>query len=92
MFPGSYFAAPYFIDYGGGRPSTDGADQYVYAVSNNGFWDNGDRLVLGRVRRDRIGLLKGDDWDFLADDGQLALPSGWWKAEGRPHKDDLGML
>jgi hypothetical protein len=59
MFPGSYFAAPYFIGYGGRRPSTDGADQYVYAISNNGFWDNGDRLFLGRVRRDRIGLLRG---------------------------------
>ena len=66
MFPGSQFAAPYFVDYGRDRPPVDGADRFVYAVSNNGFWDNGDRLILGRVRRDRIGLLRSEDWEFFA--------------------------
>jgi hypothetical protein len=65
MFPGARFSAPYLIDYGRGRHFTDGADLYVYAVSNNGFWDNGDTLMLGRVPRQRIGLLDGTDWEFF---------------------------
>lgn len=70
MFPGSSFATPYFIDYGRGRTSVDGADRYVYALSTNGFWDNGDTLTLGRVRRDRIGFLSGSDWEsFTGGDG-----------------------
>jgi hypothetical protein len=37
----------------------------VYAISNNGFWNNGDNLHLGRVRRDRLSRLQGSDWEFL---------------------------
>lgn len=66
MFPGRSFAAPYFIDYGEMARRPHGADRYVYAVSNNGFWDNGDTLVLGRVARDRLSRLDGSDWQFLA--------------------------
>jgi hypothetical protein len=65
MFPGARFPAPYLIDYGRGSHLIDGADLYVYAVSNNGFWDNGDALILGRVPRQRIGLLDGADWEFF---------------------------
>jgi hypothetical protein len=65
-FPGPTFAAPYFIDYGESTHRPHGADRYVYAVSNNGFWDNGDTLVLGRVARDRLDRLDGADWQFLA--------------------------
>jgi hypothetical protein len=64
-FPGSRFATPYFIDYGKGRLPVDGADRYVYAISNNGFWDNGDTMILGRVLRARIGELNGGDWEFF---------------------------
>ena len=39
----------------------DNADRYVYALSNNGFWDNGNNQVLGRVPRDQIGALKASD-------------------------------
>jgi hypothetical protein len=76
MFPGSHFATPYFIDYGKGRSAVDGADQYVYAISNNGFWDNGDAMVLGRVRRAHIGRLEGSDWEFFAG-GDGADSSSW---------------
>lgn len=65
LFPGSAFATPYFIDYGRQRPAIDAADRYVYAISNNGFWDNGDHLVLGRVPRDKIANLIGADWEFF---------------------------
>jgi hypothetical protein len=64
-FPGTSFASPYFIDYGESDERPHGADRYVYAMSNNGFWDNGDFLVLGRVSRDRIAALDGSDWEFL---------------------------
>jgi hypothetical protein len=66
MFPGSRFSTPYFIDYGKDPSPVDGSDQYVYAISNNGFWDNGDSLILGRVLRSRIGELNGEDWEFFA--------------------------
>jgi hypothetical protein len=65
MFPESHFTTPYFIDYGRSRLEVDAANRYVYAISNNGFWDNGDTLILGRVRRERIGLLNGSDWEFF---------------------------
>jgi hypothetical protein len=65
MFPGRRFAAPYFIEYGqDGRASVDNADHYVYALSNDGFWDNGNNLVLGRVARSRIGDLRAGDWQY----------------------------
>ncbi len=65
MFPGGRFATPYFIEYGrDGQATVDNAGAYVYAISNNGFWDNGDNLTLGRVRRDRIARLDAADWEF----------------------------
>ena len=77
MFPGSRFATPYFIQYGkDGKANVDQADRYVYAISNNGFWDNGDNIILGRVLRTKIGELKGSDWEYYTDgDGMLA--SNW---------------
>jgi hypothetical protein len=59
MFPGSSFATPYVVE---GTP--DGG--FVYALSNNGFWDNGDRMILGRVPRDRLARLDGSTWEFRA--------------------------
>ncbi len=65
MFPGSRFAAPYFVEYGqDGRASVDNADRYVYALSNDGFWDNGNNLILGRVARSKIGNLSASDWQY----------------------------
>lgn len=64
-FPGTTFASPYFIDYGESGQRPHDADRYVYAVSNNGFWDNGDFLVLGRVLSERLASLDGADWEFL---------------------------
>lgn len=65
MFAGGRFATPYFVEYGrDGRASVDNADNYIYAISNNGFWDNGDNMILGRVARARIGDLNASDWEF----------------------------
>jgi hypothetical protein len=76
MFPGSTFATPYFIDYGGAQVAIDGADRFIYAISNNGFWDNGDTLILSRVPRARIGLLNALDWEFYAG-GDRSAQASW---------------
>lgn len=64
MFPGQRFGAPFFVDYGLTPPAVDRAVEFVYATSNNGFWDNGDDLILGRVRRDSIAHLDARNWEF----------------------------
>ena len=67
MFPGSEFATPYFVNYGqeGKEAVADQSDRYVYALSNNGYWDNGDKMVIGRVLRSRIANLSGADWQYF---------------------------
>ena len=64
MFPGSRFATPYFIEYGRSA-GVDNSRRYVYAVSNNGFWDCGDDMILGRVRKAKIDALQGADWEYF---------------------------
>ena len=87
MWPGAAFGAPFFVHYGkdGGRVAIDGSDQYIYAVSTNGFWCDGDFLVLGRVRRDRIADLNPGDWQYWRG-GDGSNPANWSKSvyEARP--------
>jgi hypothetical protein len=74
MFPSNRFATPYFIYYGknGAAPQVDNADKYIYATSNNGFWNNGDRYYLGRIERSEIGNLDPSEWQFyVGGDGML---------------------
>lgn len=74
MWPGGAFGAPFFVHYGrnGGEVDRDGADRYVYAVSTNGFWNDGDSLIFGRVLRNRIGMLNPSDWQYYrGGDGQM---------------------
>jgi hypothetical protein len=75
MWPGAAFGAPFFIHYGrnGGQVSQDGANEYVYAVSTNGFWNDGDSLVLARIRRLHLPRLNALDWEYYAGgDGDIA--------------------
>jgi hypothetical protein len=66
MFPGPTFATPFFVDYGKDtRAAADAADRFVYAISNDGSWNNGNSMTLGRVPRDRIGRLDAGDWEFV---------------------------
>jgi hypothetical protein len=66
MFPGRSFSTPFFVQYGkDGHATKDSADRYVYAASNDGAWNNGNWMILGRVRRDRIGRLNAGDWEFV---------------------------
>ena len=93
MFPGSIFPTPYFMDYGTSGGSVHGADRYVYAISNNGFWDNGDDLILGRVLRARIGLLKRTDWQFYRGGNGMSDTSWTHEAAGaRPILQSPGRL
>jgi hypothetical protein len=68
MFPGPKFATPFFVQYDkDGAPPTpvvDEADGYVYAVSTDGYWDNGNAMHLGRVRRERLPDLDASQWEF----------------------------
>lgn len=81
MFPGQAFAAPYFVAYGrDGAASVDGADRFVYATSNDGYFDNGDRVILGRVARDRLGACDAADWRFYAG-GDGAGEESWGAIE-----------
>jgi hypothetical protein len=78
MFASGRFATPYFIHYGqdGATPDVDGSGQYIYAISNNGFWCNGDDYVLGRVERARLKRLAPADWQFYRG-GDGLLPDTW---------------
>ena len=68
MWPGSRFGAAYFVHYGqnGGRVARDAADRYVYAISNNGFWNGGDNYIVGRVERKKLPHLNAADWTYYA--------------------------
>lgn len=66
MFPGRTFSTPFFVQYGrDGQGVNDGADLFVYAISNDGAWNNGNWMILGRVRKDRMGRLEPTDWEFV---------------------------
>ena len=72
MWPGRRFGAPYFIHYGknGGSVGQDGADHFVYAISNNGFWNDGDDVILARIDRKKLPNLDPLDWTwFTGGDG-----------------------
>jgi hypothetical protein len=68
MWEGPRFGAPFFVHYGknGGDFGQDGAKDFVYAVSTNGFWNDGDTLVLGRVSRKLLPKLDAADWEYFS--------------------------
>jgi hypothetical protein len=81
MFPGMRFATPFFIHFGKeySAATVDKADRYVYATSNNGFWDNGDNYILGRVLRSKISALHAGDWNFYS--GGDGMQDASWTPE-----------
>jgi hypothetical protein len=66
MFTGENFAIPVFIQYGQDYQgnTVHNSNNYVYAISNNGFWNNGDAIYLGRVLISAIGNLSAAEWSF----------------------------
>ena len=63
MFPGRSFSFPCFVEYG--KNSEGHKDEFVYAVSQDGSWNNASSMTMGRVPRDRIGRLDPHDWEFF---------------------------
>jgi hypothetical protein len=94
MFRGATFPTPYFVDYGRDFQATaDGGDRYVYAISNDGFWDNGDRQILGRVPRAKIARLDARDWQFYrGGDGGTDASWGADPAAAKPLVESPGRL
>jgi Domain of unknown function (DUF4185) len=80
MFPGLSFGSPYFVWYGrDGAASVDDADKYVYAVANNGHFEDGDYYILGRVSKKKLPNLNGADWEFYA--GGNGMRAGNWRQD-----------
>jgi hypothetical protein len=91
MWTSRKFSTAYFVKYGqnGGRSTQDDQDKYVYAISNDGYWNCGSYFYLGRVSRSKIGNLNPADWEFLSDgkwSGKVedatpvpGFPNGWMK-------------
>lgn len=80
MFPGQAFSDPFFINYGqNDNPAStaDGGNQYVYAVSDDGYAYDGSYLILGRVLRSEIGSLKSADWQFYRGRHGGDRPADW---------------
>jgi hypothetical protein len=90
MFPGLRFGAPYFVWYGkDGQVNVDNADQYIYAVSNNGHFEDGDNYILGRVPRRNLADLNGGDWEFYTgNDGMAAANWTHTITDARPILQD----
>ncbi|MCC6123633.1 MAG: DUF4185 domain-containing protein [Pirellulales bacterium] len=66
MFVSPRFGSPMFVKYGrDGRADAHNADKYVYALANNGFWENGDDMILARVLKSQIARLDAKDWQFF---------------------------
>ncbi len=79
MFPGEKFGSPYFVWYGkDGEGKVDNAKTYIYAVANNGHFEDGDYYILGRVSRKKLANLNGADWQFYA--GGDGMRAASWKS------------
>ena len=68
MWTSRKFSGAFFVKYGqnGGRTKQDDQDKYVYAISNDGYWNCGSYFYLGRVPRSKIGNPNPADWEFLS--------------------------
>jgi hypothetical protein len=77
-FAGTGFVTPYFVNYGqeGHEAVADASDKYVYATSNNGYWDNGDYMVLGRCLRVDMPKLDRHSWAYYTG-GDGTQDSAW---------------
>lgn len=77
MFPGLRFGAPYFVWYGkDGAARVHNADKFVYAVSNNGHFEDGDNYILGRVLKSELPNLNAAEWQFYTG-GDGMLGANW---------------
>lgn len=92
MFPDNFFSTPWFVQYG--KDYAGAPDDYVYAVSNDGSWNNGNFMMLGRVHRNKIGDLNANDWEFFAGIDKQTGKARWnpylVKVISKPPSQDIG--
>jgi hypothetical protein len=71
MWTDKRFSTAFFFKYGqnGGSTTQDDQDRYVYAMSNDGYWNSGSHFTLGRVAREKIGDLNSADWEYYCSSG-----------------------
>jgi len=71
MWTNKMFSTGFFFKYGqnGGHTRQDDQDKYVYVVSNDGYWNSGSAIYLGRVPRAKIGNLSIADWEYFSNGG-----------------------
>jgi hypothetical protein len=80
LFRGPNFATPFFLDTGQDGHISDLPDatrEWVYAVSTDGYWDNGNALHLGRVPRSKLSRLSLEDWEFYCGTRSQGGPPIW---------------
>jgi hypothetical protein len=78
MFTDTKFSTPWFVQYGkdGQVPDVHNSALYAYALSNNGSWNNGDSMVIGRCLRSALPNLSAADWSFYQG-GDGMLDASW---------------
>ena len=83
-FTGQRFSTPSFIQYGQDDAGTaDQADKYLYAVANDGYWNNGNHMYLARLDRAALSKVRsGSAWEFFAGFDSPGNPT--WKP-GQTH-------
>jgi len=71
MWTNKLFSTAFFFKYGrnGGSTRQDDQDKFIYAMSNDGYWNSGSRFRLGRVARNKIGRLNASDWEYFRSGG-----------------------
>jgi len=69
MWTDKRFSTAFFFKFGrnGGTTKQDDQDKFVYAISNDGYWNCGSSFRLGRVPREKIGDLNAADWEYFSD-------------------------
>lgn len=69
MWTDKRFSTAFFFKFGrnGGNTRQDEQDKFVYAISNDGYWNCGSAFYLGRVARAKIGNLNAADWQYYCD-------------------------
>jgi hypothetical protein len=83
MFSGNVNNTCWFVQYGKDSPypgmvtPVDGNDQYVYAVSNDGWWNNGSALFLGRCKIADMPALDGTKWSYYQGGGDPGTWGAW---------------
>ncbi len=93
MFADNFFSTPWFVKYG--KDHNDSPDDYVYAVSHDGAWNNGSFLMIGRIHKSKIADLNPDNWQIFAgpdkDSGELRWNNHLVKVTKKPKPgDDIG--